>query len=97
LIKRIMLLLTVAFVMVALLAPMAMAQAQEDPPATPPRDQDQSGTYGCDGPTVVDENGSHYPVYTPLSKKEAEEGLASGAYVRCQKNLPYQASEPGVN
>jgi hypothetical protein len=90
--KRIVLVLFVMLVMVALLAPMAMAQEG------PPRDQDVSGKYGCLGPGVDQGDGTiAQPTFGPLSKNEAEEGLASGAYVECSKNLPYQASEPGVN
>ena len=84
--KRIVLVLFGMLVIVALLAP--MAQAQEGPP----RGEDVAGKYSCEGPTVVDEDGqASNQVFSPLSKKEAEEGLATGAYVSCQKNLPYQA------
>jgi hypothetical protein len=91
--KRVVLVLFVMLVVVALLAPMAVAQDG------PPRDQNLSGKYTCYGPWVIQPDGEEAQAYySDLSKKEAEEGLASGAYVECsEKTLPYQASEPGSN
>ena len=88
--KRILVLLTAVALMVALLVPMAQASPPED---TPPLGQNVSGKYSCAGPTETNpDGGTSYPVYSPLSKKEAEAGLASGAYVECVQNLPYQVS-----
>jgi hypothetical protein len=71
--------------MVVLLVPIAQA--------SPPLDQDLSGKYVCYGPWVILPDGEEaQAVYRDLSKKEAEAGLATGAYVECSnKILPYQA------
>ena len=73
--------------MVAMMATPAMAQA------SPPRGEDVSGKYGCLGPVFITPDGQEAQAkYGPLSKKEAEAGLATGAYVECSnKSLPYQA------
>ena len=88
--KHTIVLVVVALVMVALLAPIAQASPPED---TPPLGQNVSGKYSCSGPEQTNpDGGTFHTVYSPLSKKEAEAGLASGAYVACAQNLPYQAS-----
>ena len=86
--KRILVLLCVVALMVVMLAPMAHAIPPE---TTPPLDQNVSGKYSCLGPEQPNPGGGTFQeVFSPLSKEEAEEGLASGIYVRCDKNLPYQ-------
>ncbi len=86
-----MLVLFVILVMVALQAPTAQA--------SPPLGQDASGKYECYGPYETRPDGEErQPVYTDLSKKEAEEGLATGAYTQCSNKIIERAEalHPGL-
>jgi hypothetical protein len=86
-VKRMLTVLTAVLVLAATLGVMALpAMAQSS------QEQSWSGKYICYGPFVTVDGFEMRQLYGPLSKKEAEEGLASGAYVGCDdKILPNQA------